>query len=354
MRHRGENVREHIVYIATRVRGMKSRLLSRDALEELLDHKELDALIEVLLTTDYRDEMARALAVHEGAEAIEDAVSRHLMLTFAQLLTISGHGYRPCTALFLARWDIQTVKQLLRQRLARERGITSTGFPIPGPSLGVALVRHLAELDSLEALLQGLISWNRPLCACLWKVYSGGGAQALLRAMEDALDRAYFVENARRLAQEPDENAQILCQYLRMSIDGINLRILLHGKAHQDAHPDWLLPEGTLPKRLAAAMMAAENIEEAVALLESTIYRDLAEGLYVFLQTGRYSPMQRMFEQLLLRELRALARTRAMTLAPLMYYAWLKYNEVINLRLIARGGLRQLPRGRIREEMLHA
>ena len=53
MRHRGENVREHIVYIATRVRGMKSRLLSRDVREVLLDQNDADALIEVLLTSDY-------------------------------------------------------------------------------------------------------------------------------------------------------------------------------------------------------------------------------------------------------------------------------------------------------------
>ena len=139
-----------------------------------------------------------------------------------------------------------------------------------------------------------------------------------------------------------------------MSIDGINLHILLHDKAHQDAHQDWLLPEGAMSKRVAAEMMAAGSVEEAVALLESTVYRDLLEGLYVFLQTGRYSPMQRMFEQLLVRELRSLARVRVMTLAPLMHYAWLKYNEVINLRLIARGEIRQLARGRIREEMTYA
>ncbi len=354
MRHRGENVREHIVYIATRVRGMKSRLLSRDDLEDLLDQKDVDALIEVLLTSDYREEMARALATSSDAEAIEEAVSRHLLLTFQQLLTVSGNWYRPYTALFLARWDLKTVKQLLRQRLARDRGIPATGFPVPGPSLGVALVKHLAGLETLDALIHGLVAWNRELCACLWGVYRDAGAQPALRAMEDALDRAYFVDNVRRLAQDPDENARILCSILRMSIDGINLHILLHDKAHQDAHQDWLLPEGAMSKRVAAEMMAAGSVEEAVALLESTVYRDLLEGLYVFLQTGRYSPMQRMFEQLLVRELRSLARVRVMTLAPLMHYAWLKYNEVINLRLIARGEIRQLARGRIREEMTYA
>jgi len=348
-----EHVREHIVYVVTRVRGMKSLLLSRDDLEDLLDQKDIDALTEVLLTSDYKEEMARALATHTAADAIEEAVLRHLLLCFRQLLTLSGEQYRPYTALFLARWDLMTVKQLLRQRFAENRGIKAAGFPAPGPTLGLPLIKHLTQLDSLEALIQGLIAWNRDLCACLWKVHGAGETPAMLRVLEDALDRSYLVEHARRLATDPQPSARLVRKVLGMSIDGVNLRILLHDKAHRDAHQDWLLPEGTMPKRLIAKMMAAGNIEDAMVSLESTAYRELVEGLYMFVQTGRFAPIERMFEQLLAKELRRMARTHVMTLAPLMYYAWLKYNEVINLRLIARGEGR-LPRGRIREEMLYA
>jgi vacuolar-type H+-ATPase subunit C/Vma6 len=41
-----------------------------------------------------------------------------------------------------------------------------------------------------------------------------------------------------------------------------------------------------------------------------------------------------------------------LTVAILTYYAWAKFNEVINLRLIARGHARHLPAGRVREEMV--
>jgi vacuolar-type H+-ATPase subunit C/Vma6 len=44
----------------------------------------------------------------------------------------------------------------------------------------------------------------------------------------------------------------------------------------------------------------------------------------------------------------------AMSFAVLMHYAWAKYNEVVNLRLIARGAAARLPLGKIREEMMHA
>jgi len=231
--------------------------------------------------------------------------------------------------------------------------LASETGPTPGPTLGVPLIKHLSELESIEALIQGLAAWNRDLCGGLWGVSGTEETGTDLRVLEDALDRTYLVENVRNLAQEREANAQLLCKMFRMSIDGINLRILLHDKAHQDAHEDWLLPEGTMSKRVVAKMMAAEDVESAMVLLESTPYRELVEGLYMFLQTGRFSPLERMFEQQLALELRRMARRHVMTLAPLMYYAWLKYNEVINLRLIARGGAHHVPHGRVREEMMY-
>jgi len=79
MKAYSETVDEHMAYVVARVRGMKSRLLSPDDLEDLLDQKDVEAVIEVLLTSDYKEEMARALAMYSGANAIEEAVSRHVL-----------------------------------------------------------------------------------------------------------------------------------------------------------------------------------------------------------------------------------------------------------------------------------
>ena len=37
-----------------------------------------------------------------------------------------------------------------------------------------------------------------------------------------------------------------------------------------------------------------------------------------------------------------------------MNYVWMKYNEVINLRLIARGLAGSIPMGRVRDELYFA
>jgi vacuolar-type H+-ATPase subunit C/Vma6 len=46
--------------------------------------------------------------------------------------------------------------------------------------------------------------------------------------------------------------------------------------------------------------------------------------------------------------------TEVLSIAVLMHFVWMKYNEVVNLRLIARAQARHLPSGRVREEVLFA
>jgi vacuolar-type H+-ATPase subunit C/Vma6 len=87
--------------------------------------------------------------------------------------------------------------------------------------------------------------------------------------------------------------------------------------------------------------------------LGGTRYAELTERLTGFVQTNRYAPMDRMMEQLMIQFLARATRESVMSLAVLMQYAWLKYNEVINLRMIARGEARHLPAGRVREELLY-
>jgi vacuolar-type H+-ATPase subunit C/Vma6 len=74
----------------------------------------------------------------------------------------------------------------------------------------------------------------------------------------------------------------------------------------------------------------------------------------MFVQSARFSPMDRMFDLILIRHLGREARNHFLSIATLMQYAWLKYNEAVNLRLIARGEANNLPRGRVREEMMYA
>ena len=53
----------------------------------------------------------------------------------------------------------------------------------------------------------------------------------------------------------------------------------------------------------------------------------------------------------MMKQIRRLALKSVFGIGVFMDYAWLKYNEAVNLRLIARGVAGHLPAGRVREEL---
>jgi V/A-type H+-transporting ATPase subunit C len=345
-----------MVYYNTRVRAMKSVLLSREEFEELLDENDIGAIVEYLLNAPYEADLAESLTRYEGADAVEDAVSRNLVRTFNKLLNFAQGEFKSLAALFLERWDLAAVKALLRTKhhnLSPQQALED--IP-PGPTLTMALIRDLVERDSMESVVAGLVAWNRDLGQPLAQNLGEYAETNNLAVLEDALDRRYFVENVRRLSTRGDEDSKFLARFLQMEIDRINLRILFQSRRDPDSARVLarLLPGGSLSRDVLERLAQAETPEQAAEVLAPTTYRDLSEQLHRFMQTGQFSALERLFEARLIAEVRTMARTNIFSIAVLMLYAWLKYNEVLNLRLIARAVARHLPQDRVREELIYA
>lgn len=343
-----------VVYFNARVRGMKSRLFTRAAINEMLDYDDVGHVVEVLLESPYRGEMAEALTRHQGADAIEEALSRNLSATRQKLIEMVEGKFEDLVRLFFLRSDLRAVKSMLRCRHQGIEGNAAMAYLVPGPTLTPLLQEELAQSDSIEALVKGLVAWNPGLCSCLLPPLKKYNETHDLPILEEALDRDYFVENARRLGDSKDTNCQALGAVLQAEIDRINLRALFQffeeGR-DREALRKRLLPEGKLGIPFIERMAAAEDAAGAMALLGSTPYRALIEELYQFMQTHRFAPIERHLEGIMIKQLRRKARIDAIGLAVVMEYGWLKHNEILNVRLVARGLAGHLPRGRVREEL---
>jgi len=346
-----------VVNFSARIRGMRSELFDRARIEELLVAGDVGRVIDALLESPYRKEMAEALTRYEGADAIEDAVSRNLVETFHKLLRMAQGDFKQLVRLFLTRWDLAAAKSVLRTRHHGISGQAAIGHTVPGPTLTVPLLHDMAELESMEAVVGALAAWNSGLCGRLRKLLPEYEQNRDLGLLEDVLDRAYFVETSRSLIGEEetsDSDAAALRKHLRMEIDRVNLRSLFQSlrEGADRAHlSDRLLPEGLLSHWLLLEMAAAGDPAQAMERLASTTYRELAEELYQLLQTQRFGPIERYFDRIMMHQMRKTARVDVFGMALLIDYVWLKYNEVINLRLIARGLAGHLPTGRVREEL---
>lgn len=345
-----------VVYFNARVHGMKSELFGRAPLEEFLQQEDLQKMVDALLESNYRTEMAESLTRYKGADAIEDALSRNLAATFNRMLTGTTGEFAELIRIFLMRWDLAAVKGLLRSRHWNLDGDQAAMEVIPGPGLPLATVREMARLDSMPALINALTAWNRTLCGGLRKGLEAYNDSNDLAVLEDALDRAYFVDLLERLERSEDSNAAILAEYLRSEIDRINLRSLFLGieTGGEAARGLAFLPGGKLSQNRLRSMAGASDLGAAFGQLEGTAYSDLLDEYLQYVQSRRFAPMERYFERLLMRGLLKLSRRDVFGIGVMMNYVWLKYNEVINLRLVARGLAGSIPLGRVRDELYFA
>ncbi len=343
-------------YVNSRVAGMRSRLMTQAQMEDLIDLDEISRLVDDLMNSPYQEDLAEALTRFNGADAVEEAVSRNLVKAFQTLKTLGLESLKDLVDVFLLRWDLVAVKSLLRYRHHDIDTDTVLAELQPGPSLTVPLLRSFAERDTMQDLVTALAGWNSRLCGDLLRVFDEYEREGSVAVLEEALDRAYFVDTVKSLSASDDEDSQILCTALRMEIDRINIRTLFQLKEgiSTEELEARLLPKGTLPGPALQALIHARDAAGAMEILNSTVYSTLREMLFMFVQSARFSPMDRMFDLILIRHLGRQARVQFLSIAGLMQYAWLKYNEAVNLRLIARGEANRLPRGRVREEMMYA
>lgn len=347
-----------VLHFNARVHGMKRDLFPRTTIDSFLDQGDLTRFADALLDSAYRTEMAEALTRYQGADAIEEAVSRNLVATFQTLLGRAHGEFRDLVQIFLARWDLMAVKSLLRCRHHGIEGPALGGALIPGPTLTPPLMAEFIGLDSMESLVQALAAWNRDLCGSLRKAMPAYQQDSDLAVLEEALDRAYFVDTVERLKAAGDEDSGMVASQLQAEIDRINLRtVFQHIETRGelgDSLEDRLLGLGALPKALLRQMAGASDPASAMEYLARTRYSSLVEELYQLLQTSRFSPMERFFERVLMKNVRQSARNNVFGIGVMMDFVWLKYNEVVNLRLIARGLAGNLPAGRVRDEMYSA
>ncbi|GMW01751.1 MAG: hypothetical protein AMXMBFR84_28880 [Candidatus Hydrogenedentota bacterium] len=344
-------------YVNARVRGMKSELLPRRRMEEFLDFDDVSRLIDGLVNSPYGEDMSEALGRFKGADAVEEAVSRNLVKTLQKLNRLLRDEWGELISTFLHRWDLLAVKSLLR---LRHTGIDEREGELalcPGPTLTLALMHSFAQRGSMEELVGALVAWNPDICGGLNTGLAEYQSTGHIRVLEDALDRAYYSGKYKTLSSSEDENTQMVRKMLGMEIDRINIRMMLHLNGSGGSPEDRLarlLPGGTLRQQVLRDMAFAKTAEGVVEQLGSTIYADLVQRLFVFIQTGRFSPMERFFEILMINELKRDTRIHVFSLAVLMQFVWLKNNEVVNLRMIARGESQHLPKARVREEVQYA
>jgi V/A-type H+-transporting ATPase subunit C len=336
-------------YINARVRAMHSRLLDPSRLEELLAIPTLDGLLTALGQTPYGPHLQEALTRYAGLRAVDEALARNFHQATTRILSFADGRARELIEVVLMRWDVANLRAILRGKHAGRSADDIRSALLPAGALSEVALRELAQAPDVPGVVGALSAQEHPLAAALAEGLGEYRERGDLLALEIRLDRFYAAYGLRRAAGG-GHSAAVLRRLLQAEIDATNVKTAL--KLQQAPS---LLPADRLRFYLPGGRLVDDRLFLALAdpaTAAQGLYGLRLQGFPVRGPVEDLAAFERELDLALVRAQAGLYRGDPLEIDIVVGYLAQKYNEVVNLRLIARGKALGLPRERVRQEMV--
>jgi V/A-type H+-transporting ATPase subunit C len=343
-------------YANARIRGMRSRLLSRAQLESFVGLMDLTQIIQALEGTEYGPDVDAAVLQGRTASDVDAGLKASMVRVHRKVLGfLADESYEILTTL-LGRWDIFNLKTVLRGKHMHldageiEEGLVATG------QLAESDLAELAKLPDVKAVVDTLVTWGVAYARVLSRTYPEYRASEDLSAMELALDRYYFDWAEQRL-KGPSANMKAGRQVLGVQADVTNLltvfRAIKADLVNVDISAFFLQGGLYVHERDFTELMSLSDVDEVLDRVRRTPYgRTLDDASMAYLEENAISTLERALEEVLIRRAVALGAVDPFGVGIAISYLWAKQNEVTNLRIIVRGVTAGLPEERMKRELI--
>ena len=343
-------------YVNARVRGMKGALLDSRTLQNLINKPDLDSLIAELEKTSYRQELERAGVQYSGITRIEVALRKDIVRSYRKILNCMEEDGETYLKIILHRWDVQNIKTILRGKRIQATPPEIMECLIPAGELDEAALTELVKQPDVKAVIDLLATWrieySKPLTS-KFKEYAEKRDMAIL---EYALDLFYY-ENAFEVVRKGETyNDQVIRNFLLTEIDVTNiktaLRVIQDRMTAEEAKEFFIKGGIGIDIGTLLSMIRTGTIEGAVKLLDRTRYKFLGKVPAEFFVLERISAFEKELDKFLIKKGTSLFFGDPLSIAIAVAYIWAKYNEVTNIRIIARGKTGDVSEKELREALI--
>lgn len=354
-------------YGNARLRAMKSRLLSRRALEALAAAESIDGLITALTNTAYREAVETALVRLMGMECLAEALRNDLVSAVGNARrffppdSLAGE----MAATVLRRYDVHNVKALLRGLARHVPSSEILASTLPVGELRPPDLAELARAPNVATAIDLLATWRVSLARPLLERRGLRRAGSLETSeMDLALDR-WYVSSAMQVARAGGEAGQPLLEALMLEADVANLMTALRLVGATDvvatlrAHygteevTALFIGPGRIPLPVLSEAARKTTVAEAIDLFAATPYgATLAQVMAGRAAAGHLSLFERALARRQLQFAANLLTWDTLGIGVLLGYVALKTNEIANLRSIAQGLLLGDKPDRIRDDLM--
>jgi len=208
-------------YGNTRLRAMKSRLITRQEMLSLAEKVNIEDFLLGLARTNYQKSVQRIMAQFSAAEVVSMVIQDHLFETFLKLRSFFTMPEKGWIERFLWHYEVHNIKTILRgvtQHYPVElirHGLVPTGL------IQNEILRNLSEYQEVEQVVREVISLGLPYAAVLLENYR----RDLIR-IEIELEKWYFSNKYWKLNRRKTA-VRNLCKTIAMEADLVNLLTVL-------------------------------------------------------------------------------------------------------------------------------
>jgi len=343
-------------YANARIRGMRSHLMKKPFLDELIELPDIRRLIQELSETEYADDIEECLIHGRDAAAVDEALKNNMVRTYQKVSGFINDEAQYILITLMARWDIFNIKTILRgthMHLSTEQ--IAEGL-LPAGYLTQVDLEALTTQDDLRAIVDTAMTWGLPFAGALSDGYAEYSKSGDLAAMELALDR-YYASWALGRLNKRRSNMRIARRVLGMQIDIMNLVMVFRlQNADTDAIDveSFFLDGGLdISFDLYTELGAMSDIDEVLDLLRGTSYGMVLNDVAMqYLEANSIAVFERALEDYFMRKTLSQATGDPLGIGVAIAYLWAKQNEITNLRIIVKGKSVGMPEERVRGELI--
>ena len=345
-------------YINARMRGMKSRLLTHHALDDLIMRPDLETLITDLENSPYRDDIIEAKGRSSGIDCVETALRQNFIKTFRKIQTFTRQEEeaKQYIIIFLHRWDVQNIKTILRGRNIHTTNEEILECLVPAGELDEVTLKELLKQPDVKAVIDLLATWRIRYAKPLTGSFAEFVKTKDLAVLECALDRYYYAD-ALASVKAPTYNNNLIRDLLALEVDVVNLRTVLRMVRDRvdpaDAERYIIAGGREFDLRKLRHLLTLTSIEDVVKALVATRYRFLSGIPESAIRTQKISVIEKELERYLIKKGVGAFLLDPLSVGSVIGYFWAKYNEITNIRIISRCKTADFPVEHLKEELVY-
>ncbi len=347
-------------YSNARAKAMKGDLLKSAALDEMIKVQTVDAMVELLQRTVYRDDLVAVSIDHSGSHLVEFAGSRNFMRMVAKLRRITPKDDLPAVKALLRKWDIMNLKTIVNGRRLNKpyKEIRPYLFPVGGFTeedferiAGADKDQLFNEIKRTAVGSEMLALSTADFSRQMWDTFRNALKNMdMFVQLGTILDAYTYLFMHKALSEVHGKDIRLVRRLLESEIDAKNILIVERLKSYgfePERIQNYIIHGGTLSPAFIRSLIDAKDLSAAVSLAKSKFRRlELKEG------EVKLPDLEIALEKAVAAEKSVAFHRSILSIGSILCILLLKEEELHNLRKIAKGKEFGLPEREIKEMLV--